>query len=195
MSIEKEKTIDHRMMYEGKLLHVYYDKVDIAGETYRREIVEHPGAAAIIPVTEDREILFVKQYRYPIKQALLEIPAGKLARGGDPGELDRQSQVGDGEHRARGRRGGTGGFGEVGLGPQRVQRLPQRIRRGPPSALLVGIVLRGREVLQGCGLVQGQVADGAEDERSPHGVGQGAEGGGGRAGVGAVDVVAQHCLE
>ena len=62
MSIEKEKTIDHRMMYEGKLLHVYYDKVDIAGETYRREIVEHPGAAAIIPVTEDREILFVKQY-------------------------------------------------------------------------------------------------------------------------------------
>lgn len=85
MSIEKEKTIDHRMMYEGKLLHVYYDKVDIAGETYRREIVEHPGAAAIIPVTEDREILFVKQYRYPIKQALLEIPAGKLARGEDPG--------------------------------------------------------------------------------------------------------------
>lgn len=32
MSIEKEKTIDHRMMYEGKLLHVYYDEVDIAGE-------------------------------------------------------------------------------------------------------------------------------------------------------------------
>ena len=59
MSIEKEKTIDHRMMYEGKLLHVYYDEVDIAGETYRREIVEHPGAAAIIPVTEDGEILFV----------------------------------------------------------------------------------------------------------------------------------------
>ena len=85
MSIEKEKTIDHRMMYEGKLLHVYYDKVDIAGETYRRELVEHPGAAAIIPVTEDREILFVKQYRYPIKQALLEIPAGKLASGEDPG--------------------------------------------------------------------------------------------------------------
>lgn len=42
MSIEKEKTIDHRTMYEGKLLHVYYDEVDIAGETYRREIVEHP---------------------------------------------------------------------------------------------------------------------------------------------------------
>ena len=85
MSIEKEKTINHRTMYEGKLLHVYYDEVDIAGETYRREIVEHPGAAAIIPVTEDREILFVKQYRYPIKQALLEIPAGKLACGEDPG--------------------------------------------------------------------------------------------------------------
>ena len=59
MSIEKEKTIDHRMMYEGKLLHVYYDKVDIAGETYRREIVEHPGAAAIIPVTEDLSLIHI----------------------------------------------------------------------------------------------------------------------------------------
>ena len=39
MSIEKEKTIDHRTMYEGKLLQEYYDEVDISGETYRRENV------------------------------------------------------------------------------------------------------------------------------------------------------------
>lgn len=85
MGIKTEKTIDHRMMYEGKMLHVYYDEVDISGETFRREVVKHPGAAAIIPITEDKEIVFVKQYRYPIKQALLEIPAGKLDKGEEPG--------------------------------------------------------------------------------------------------------------
>lgn len=84
MGIVKEKTVDHRMMYEGKMLHVYYDEVDIAGKTYRREIVEHPSAAAIIPITKKKEVLFVKQYRYPIKQALLEIPAGKLDIGEEP---------------------------------------------------------------------------------------------------------------
>ncbi len=78
MSIEKEKTVDHRTMYEGKLLHVYFDEVEIAGKVYRREVVKHPGASAIIPVTADKEIIFVKQYRYPIKKELLEIPAGKL---------------------------------------------------------------------------------------------------------------------
>lgn len=47
-------------MYEGKLLHVYFDEVEISGKTYRREVVSHPGAAAVIPVTENKEILFVK---------------------------------------------------------------------------------------------------------------------------------------
>lgn len=84
MDIKQEKTIDHRTMYEGKLLHVYFDEVEISGKTYRREVVSHPGAAAVIPVTENKEILFVKQYRYPVKRELLEIPAGKLDETEDP---------------------------------------------------------------------------------------------------------------
>ena len=84
MNIKQEKTIDHRTMYEGKLLHVYFDEVEISGKTYRREVVSHPGAAAVIPVTENKEILFVKQYRYPVKRELLEIPAGKLDETEDP---------------------------------------------------------------------------------------------------------------
>ncbi len=83
MNIKQEKTIDHRTMYEGKLLHVYFDEVEISGKTYRREVVSHPGAAAVIPVTENKEILFVKQYRYPVKRELLEIPAGKLDEAED----------------------------------------------------------------------------------------------------------------
>lgn len=84
MNIKQEKTIDHRTMYEGKLLHVYFDEVEISGKTYRREVVSHPGAAAVIPVTENKEILFVKQYRYPVKRELLEIPAGKFDEAEDP---------------------------------------------------------------------------------------------------------------
>lgn len=84
MNIKQEKTIDHRTMYEGKLLHVYFDEVEISGKTYRREVVSHPGATAVIPVTENKEILFVKQYRYPVKRELLEIPAGKLDEAEDP---------------------------------------------------------------------------------------------------------------
>src|SRR5699024_11852650 len=48
------------------------------GGTSQREIVKHPGAVAIIPVTPDGKIIFVKQYRKPMDKTLLEIPAGKI---------------------------------------------------------------------------------------------------------------------
>ena len=52
------------------------------GKQASREVVEHPGAVAIIPVLPDGRILLVRQFRHPVGQVLLEIPAGKL----DPGE-------------------------------------------------------------------------------------------------------------
>lgn len=84
MSIEKEHLLERRTMYQGKMIHVYFDRVVVAGRQARREIVLHSGAAAIIPLTEDKEVIFVKQYRYVIKKELLEIPAGKM----DPGESE-----------------------------------------------------------------------------------------------------------
>ncbi len=82
MSIEKEKLIHRQEIFKGKLLHVYLDDVELAGEKRKREVVLHGGAAAIIPVTDAGEVLFVRQYRYAAEQDLLEIPAGKV----DPGE-------------------------------------------------------------------------------------------------------------
>lgn len=64
------------------MLHVYSDRVEIGGRETTREVVLHPGACAILPVTEKKEILFVRQYRYAAEETLLEIPAGKI----DPGE-------------------------------------------------------------------------------------------------------------
>ena len=80
--IEKEKRLKRTPVYEGKLLHVYRDDVEIGGRNTWREVVLHPGACAVIPVTEDGCVLFVRQYRYAVEEALLEIPAGKI----DPGE-------------------------------------------------------------------------------------------------------------
>src|SRR5699024_8312121 len=50
----------------------------------KREIVKHPGAVAIIPMTSDRKIVFVEQYRKPLEKSIVEIPAGKLERGEHP---------------------------------------------------------------------------------------------------------------
>lgn len=86
MSIEKEKLIHREPIYDGQIIHVFKDTVELAGRETIREVVLHQGAAAIIPVTDKGEVLFVKQYRYPVEEALLEIPAGKM----DPGETPDQ---------------------------------------------------------------------------------------------------------
>ncbi|MBU0596156.1 NUDIX hydrolase, partial [Candidatus Bipolaricaulota bacterium] len=69
--------------FEGRLIHVVVDSCELAdGSSVHREIVLHPGAAAILPVLSDSHILLVSQYRRPVDETLWEIPAGKL----DPGE-------------------------------------------------------------------------------------------------------------
>jgi len=55
-----------------------------------RELVLHPGAAAILPVLGDGRVLLVSQYRRPVDQALWEIPAGKLEPGEDPLDCARR---------------------------------------------------------------------------------------------------------
>ena len=71
-------------IFDGNLLHVRKDKVKLPnGGTAYREWIRHPGAAAVIPVTEDGQIILVRQYRYPIDEVTLEIPAGKLDMPGE----------------------------------------------------------------------------------------------------------------
>lgn len=54
------------------------------GETAKRELVYHPGAVAVIPITADNKIVLVEQYRKPLERALIEIPAGKLEENENP---------------------------------------------------------------------------------------------------------------
>jgi len=80
-----EKQIETKTLYEGIIVNV---RRDIAlmrnGARVQREVVEHPGGVGIVPVTGDNKVLMVRQYRYPMEEELLEIPAGKLDHGEDP---------------------------------------------------------------------------------------------------------------
>ncbi len=87
-----ETKLDSENIYDGYLLHIKKDKVRLpnGGEAYR-EWVKHPGAAAVIPYTDQGEVILVRQYRYPIDEVTLEIPAGKLdAAGEDPLECAKR---------------------------------------------------------------------------------------------------------
>lgn len=81
----EEKTIETKQIYQGKIIDLQVDDVTLPnGKTAKRELIKHPGAVAIIPITNDNKILFVKQYRKPLEKTLLEIPAGKLEEGEEP---------------------------------------------------------------------------------------------------------------
>lgn len=53
------------------------------GKKATREFVDHPGAVAVLPVLPDGRVIFVRQFRYPVGEATLEVPAGKLHGPGD----------------------------------------------------------------------------------------------------------------
>ena len=80
-----EKMIEKEDIFEGKVIHVTLEKAELPdGTTAMREVVGHPGGVCISALTEDNELLFVRQFRYPYKEVLLELPAGKLEKGQNP---------------------------------------------------------------------------------------------------------------
>ena len=75
----KESMLSHRLIYDGKVLHVYRDDIKLPnGKTGFREYCIHGGAVAVVPLTDDNEVVCVRQYRYALGRVTLEIPAGKL---------------------------------------------------------------------------------------------------------------------
>lgn len=80
----EEKTISSERVYEGRVLNLRVDTVQLdQGKTTRREIVEHRGAVALVPLDAHGNVLLVRQFRKAVEQDLLEIPAGTLESGED----------------------------------------------------------------------------------------------------------------
>ena len=74
-----EKKISTEEIYNGAVVHLVKDTVELPnGKTAYREIVKHNGAVCVLPITDDGEVICVRQYRHPFERVMLELPAGKL---------------------------------------------------------------------------------------------------------------------
>ena len=85
------KLIDHKVIYRGRVFNTIVDEVEYeSGNRAVREVAEHSGGAVVLPVLEDGRVVFVYQYRYPLKEYLYELPAGKLEPNEAPEECARR---------------------------------------------------------------------------------------------------------
>ena len=86
-----EEPLTSEEIYRGKIVHLFRDTVRLPnGRTATREVIRHAGAVCIVPLTEEGEVIMVRQYRYPFSKVLLEAPAGKLDPGETPEECARR---------------------------------------------------------------------------------------------------------
>lgn len=80
-----EKTLSVNTIFKGKIIDVHVDDIELPdGKKAKREVVEHGGGVCVAPLTDNDELLMVRQFRYPFSRELLEVPAGKLEKGEDP---------------------------------------------------------------------------------------------------------------
>lgn len=84
---DAERVLGSERVFVGTLIAVRRDRVATpAGRETTREVVEHPGAVAVVPLLPDGRVVLVRQYRHAVGRALLEIPAGTLDRPGESAE-------------------------------------------------------------------------------------------------------------
>lgn len=80
-----ETCITSEAVFDGKLLHARCDLVKLPnGEEATREYIVHPGAVLVIPMLSDGQLVFERQFRYPLNRAFIELPAGKIDPNEDP---------------------------------------------------------------------------------------------------------------
>ena len=81
----KEITLNEKNIFDGKIIRVHVDDIELEDGTKSfREVVEHSGGVCVAALDENKELFFVRQYRYPFKRELIELPAGKLEKGEIP---------------------------------------------------------------------------------------------------------------
>jgi len=94
----QEELIESQTLYRGRVVTLRIDTVRLPnGHIARREIVEHRGAVAIVPLLDENTVLLIRQYRQAVGETLLEIPAGTLEPGEPPdrcAERELQEETG-----------------------------------------------------------------------------------------------------
>jgi ADP-ribose pyrophosphatase len=74
-----------KRVYDGKVISLRRDELAMPGDTTAwRDVVEHPGAVAVVALDDSGSVVIVRQYRHPIRHQLDELPAGVLDMAGEP---------------------------------------------------------------------------------------------------------------
>lgn len=83
-----ERMVSSETIFEGKIIKVTLDQARLPnGSLAAREVVYHPGGVAVLALDSDNTVYLVKQFRYPLQELLLELPAGKLDHGAEEDRL------------------------------------------------------------------------------------------------------------
>jgi len=86
-----ERKVNGTTVFQGKIIRVELDEIALPnGKPARREVVRHPGGVAILALDQDGQVTLVRQYRYPMAEHVIELPAGKLDPGEDPAVAARR---------------------------------------------------------------------------------------------------------
>ena len=77
----------NRNIFKGRIVDLNLETVTLPnGATVELEVIHHPGAAAVVPMKDDRTVILIRQYRHAVGGYIYEVPAGKLHPGEDPRE-------------------------------------------------------------------------------------------------------------
>ena len=89
--MNSEETLSSKRVFDGRVVDLRVDSVRLAsGRSGVREVVEHGESVVIVPVSDDGNVLLVRQHRYPVGETVLEAPAGKVDAGETPLECARR---------------------------------------------------------------------------------------------------------
>ncbi len=92
---------EQNQIYSGRVVKVSVETIVLpSGRETIREVVQHPGAAAIVPMISPGEVLLLKQFRYCTRMSLWEIPAGTLETGETPAACAERELIEETGYRA-----------------------------------------------------------------------------------------------
>lgn len=88
------EVLSSERVYDGRVIALRRDEVSMPGQTSSvRDVVEHPGAVAVVALDEQERVVLVRQYRHPVRRPLDELPAGILDVDGEPAATTAQREL------------------------------------------------------------------------------------------------------